>query len=160
MDVTVSLKVNGVDKTITTDSQRRLLDVLREEFQLTGAKYGCGEGQCGACLVLVNGDRLLSCISPISVADGKSITTIEGLAQGSSLHAVQAAFLDEDAMQCGYCTSGMILSAVSLLNKNPNPTDEEIVAGMNGHLCRCNGYVKIINAVRRAAVNMRGEGHG
>jgi aerobic-type carbon monoxide dehydrogenase small subunit (CoxS/CutS family) len=129
MDVTVRLSVNGVDKTITTDSQRRLLDVLREEFQLTGTKYGCGEGQCGACAVLVNGKRLLSCISPITVAEGESITTIEGLAQGDSLHEVQEAFLEEEAMQCGYCTSGMILSAVALLEKNPNPSEDEIAAG-------------------------------
>ena len=159
MDVTVSLTVNGVDKTITTDSQRRLLDVLREEFQLTGTKYGCGEGQCGACAVLVNGKRLLSCISPITVAEGESITTIEGLAHGDSLHEVQEAFLEEEAMQCGYCTSGMILSAVALLQKNPDPTEDEIVAGMNSHLCRCNGYVNIIKAVKRAGSAMRGESH-
>ncbi|HUV13478.1 MAG TPA: (2Fe-2S)-binding protein [Acidobacteriota bacterium] len=159
MDVTVRLNVNGVDKTITTDSQRRLLDVLREEFHLTGTKYGCGEGQCGACAVLVNGKRLLSCISPITVAEGESITTIEGLAQGDSLHEVQEAFLEEEAMQCGYCTSGMILSAVALLQKNPNPSEDEIAAGMNGHLCRCNGYIKIVKAVKRASSAMRGESH-
>lgn len=158
MDVTVRVTVNGVDKTITTDPHRRLLDVLREEFQLTGTKYGCGEGQCGACLVLVDGDRLLSCLTPVSAADGKSITTIEGLARGDVLHEVQEAFLQEDAMQCGYCTSGMILSAVALLRKNPKPTEEEIAGGMNGHLCRCNGYVKIVKAIQRAAVAMQGGG--
>jgi len=160
MDVTVRLNVNGVDKTITTDSQRKLLDVLREEFHLTGTKYGCGEGQCGACAVLVNGKSLISCLSPITVAEGKSIVTIEGLAQGGSLHEVQEAFLEEEAMQCGYCTSGMILSAVALLQKNPNPTDGEIAAGMNGNLCRCNGYIKVVKAIRRAADTMRGESHG
>ena len=160
MDVTVRLNVNGVDKTITTDPQRKLLDVLREEFRLTGTKYGCGEGQCGACLVLVNGEPLRSCLSPITVADGKSIMTIEGLARGDSLHAVQEAFLEEEAMQCGYCTSGMILSAVALLRENPNPTDEEIAAGMNGHICRCNGYVKVMNAIRHAANTLRSESHG
>ena len=160
MDVTVRLNVNGVDKTITTDRQRRLLDVLREEFRLTGTKYGCGEGQCGACLVLVNGEPLRSCLSPITVADGKSIMTIEGLARGDSLHAVQEAFLEEEAMQCGYCTSGMILSAVALLRENPNPTDEEIAAGMNGHICRCNGYVKVMNAIRHAANTLRSGSHG
>ncbi len=160
MDVTVRLNVNGVDKTITADPERRLLDVLREEFRLTGTKYGCGEGQCGACLVLVNGEPLRSCLSPITVADGKSIMTIEGLARGDSLHAVQEAFLEEEAMQCGYCTSGMILSAVALLRENPNPTDEEIAAGMNGHICRCNGYVKVMNAIRHAANTLRSGSHG
>lgn len=160
MDVTVRLNVNGVDKTITADPERRLLDVLREEFRLTGTKYGCGEGQCGACLVLVNGEPLRSCLSPITVADGKSIMTIEGLARGDSLHAVQEAFLEEEAMQCGYCTSGMILSAVALLRENPNPTDEEIAAGMNGHVCRCNGYVKVMNAIRHAANTLRSGSHG
>ena len=159
MEVNIRLSVNGVDKSITTDSERRLLDVLREEFHLTGTKYGCGEGQCGACAVLVSGKRLLSCISPITVAEGESVTTIEGLAQGDSLHEVQEAFLEEEAMQCGYCTSGMILSAVALLQKNPNPSEDEIAAGMNGHLCRCNGYVKIVKAVKRASSAMRGESH-
>ncbi|MBM4027413.1 MAG: (2Fe-2S)-binding protein [Planctomycetes bacterium] len=155
MDVTVALTVNGVERTVTTDPQRPLLDVLREDLHLTGAKYACGEGRCGACAVLMDGRRVLSCVTPVSLADGKSITTIEGLAQGDRLHPVQEAFLEEGAMQCGYCTPGMILSAVALLQQTPNPTDEEIVAGMNGNICRCNGYVKIQNAVRRAAEKMR-----
>jgi carbon-monoxide dehydrogenase small subunit len=155
MDVTVTLTVNGVARTVTTDPQRPLLDVLREDLHLTGTKYGCGEGRCGACTVLMDGKPARSCVVPISLADQKSITTIEGLAKGDSLHPVQEAFLEEGAMQCGYCTPGMILSAIALLQDKPNPTDEEIIAGMNGNICRCNGYVKIMNAVRRAAGKVR-----
>jgi aerobic-type carbon monoxide dehydrogenase small subunit (CoxS/CutS family) len=155
MDVTVTLTVNGIGRTVTTDPQRPLLDVLREDLHLTGTKYGCGEGRCGACIVLMDGKPARSCVVPVSLADRKSITTIEGLAKGDSLHPVQEAFLEEGAMQCGYCTPGMILSAVALLQDKPNPTDEEIIAGMNGHICRCNGYVKIMNAVRRAAGKVR-----
>jgi aerobic-type carbon monoxide dehydrogenase small subunit (CoxS/CutS family) len=150
MDVTMILTVNGKEKTITTDPARTLLDVLREELHLTGAKYGCGEGRCGACTVLMDGQRVLSCVTPVAQADKKTITTIEGLAKGDSLHPVQEAFLTEGAMQCGYCTPGMILTAVALLEKNPNPTDDEIAAAMNVNICRCNGYPKILNAVRRA----------
>ena len=160
MNVTVRLSVNGSEKTITTDRRRRLLDVLREDLHLTGTKYGCGEGQCSACLVHLDGEPTRSCLLPITAADRKSVTTIEGLARGDTLHSVQEAFLEEGAMQCGYCTSGMVLSALALLKENADPTDEEIVTGMNRHLCRCNGYVKIVNAVRRAAVKMRSESHG
>ncbi len=160
MNVTVKLKVNGKQTSITTDPQRPLLDVLREELHLTGPKYGCGEGQCGACTVHMDGRATRTCILPVTAADGKSITTIEGLAQGDVLHPVQEAFIEEGAMQCGYCTSGMILKATALLKDKPNPTDDEIVAGMNGHLCRCNGYVKIVNAVRRGAVKMGAEKNG
>jgi len=155
MDVTVTLTVNGVERTVTTDPQRPLLDVLREDLHLTGAKYGCGEGRCGACTVLMDGKPARSCVVPVSLADKKSITTIEGLAKGDALHPIQQAFLEEGAIQCGYCTSGMVLSAVALLGTKPNPTDEEIVAGMNGNICRCNGYIKIVKAVRRAADKMR-----
>lgn len=151
MDVKITLTVNGTEKTVVTDSQRSLLDVLREDLNVTGPKYGCGEGQCGACSVLIDGKRVLSCITPAVNADGKKITTIEGLAEGDALHPVQQAFLDEGAMQCGYCTSGMILTAVALLQENPKPTDEQIVEWMNGNICRCNGYAKILKAVRRAA---------
>ena len=150
MDVTMILTVNGKEITITTDPARTLLDVLREELHLTGAKYGCGEGRCGACSVLMDGQRVLSCVTPVAQAEKKAITTIEGLAEGDSLHPVQEAFLTEGAMQCGYCTPGMILTAVALLEKNPNPTDDEIAAAMNVNICRCNGYTKILNAVRRA----------
>jgi aerobic-type carbon monoxide dehydrogenase small subunit (CoxS/CutS family) len=145
---------------VTTDPERRLLDVLREELQLTGTKYGCGEGQCGACLVHLDGEPARSCQLTVKAADGKSVTTIEGLARGEALHPVQEAFLEEGALQCGYCTSGMILAAAALIREKPDPTQEEIVAGMNGQLCRCNGYVKIVNAVRRAAATMRADRHG
>ena len=151
MDATFTLTVNGKKSTITTDPRRPLLDVLREELNLTGTKYGCGEGSCGACTVLMEGKRTLSCITPVAEADKKTITTIEGLAKGESLHPVQEAFLAEGAMQCGYCTPGMIMSAVALLQENPKPTDEQITAAMNGNLCRCNGYPKIHDAIRRAA---------
>lgn len=159
MDATVKLKVNGVDRSVTTDPRRKLLDVLREEFHLTGTKYGCGEGQCRACTVLIDEKPALSCLLPVTAADGKSITTIEGLARGDLLHPVQEAFLEAGAMQCGYCTGGMILSAVALLREKPDPSDAEIVAGMNGNICRCNGYVKILNAVRGAAGKIRSQGH-
>ena len=158
--MTVRFRVNGTQRSLTTDPQRRLLDVLREDLQLTGTKYGCGEGQCGACLVYLDGEPARSCLLPVTAADGKSVTTIEGLARGEALHPVQEAFLEEGALQCGYCTSGMILAATALLRDKPDPTDGEIVAGMNGHLCRCNGYVKIVAAVRRAAATMRAERHG
>lgn len=151
MDVTISFTVNGEKVSVTTDAKRPLLDVLREDLGLTGTKYGCGEGLCGACSVLMDGKRVLSCITPASTADQKAITTIEGLAAGDSLHPIQEAFLAEGAMQCGYCTGGMVLTAAALLDKNGSPTDEEIVAGMNGNICRCNGYPKIQKAVRRAA---------
>ncbi|MHC4112374.1 MAG: (2Fe-2S)-binding protein [Planctomycetota bacterium] len=151
MDVKITLTVNGKENTITTDPGQSLLDVLREELHLTGAKYGCGEGRCGACTVLMDGERVLSCVTPVAQADKKTITTIEGLAKGGSLHPVQEAFLAEGAMQCGYCTPGMILTAVALLEKNPKPTDDEIAAAMNVNICRCNGYTKILNAVRRAS---------
>ena len=158
--MTVRFRVNGTQRSLTTDPQRRLLDVLREDLQLTGTKYGCGEGQCGACLVYVDGETARSCLLLARAVDGKSVTTIEGLARGEALHPVQEAFLEEGALQCGYCTSGMILAAAALLRDKPDPTDGEIVAGMNGHLCRCNGYVKIVAAVRRAAATMRAERHG
>ncbi|KKK90128.1 hypothetical protein LCGC14_2726200 [marine sediment metagenome] len=157
MEITVRFTVNGKKKTVTTDTARPLLDVLREDLHLTGAKYGCGEGRCGACTVLMDGKKILSCVTAVAEADKKTITTIEGLAKGNSLHPVQQAFLAEGAMQCGYCTSGMIMAAVAFLEKNPNPTDEEIATGMNVNLCRCNGYPKILKAVRLAAKKCRGK---
>ncbi len=160
LSLTVRFKVNGTPKSVATDPQRRLLEVLREDLQLTGTKYGCGEGQCGACTVYLDGAPARSCLLPVSSVDGRSVTTIEGLARVDSLHPVQEAFLAEGALQCGYCTGGMILEAAALLRGKPDPTDEEIVAGMNGHLCRCNGYLKIVKAVRRAAEAMRAPRHG
>jgi len=160
VNVTVRFRVNGTERSLTTDPQRRLLDVLREDLQLTGTKYGCGEGQCGACTVHLNGKPARSCLLPVTAADGKSVTTIEGLARGEHLHPVQEAFLEEGALQCGYCTGGMILAAVALLEDAPDPTDEQIVATMNGHLCRCNGYVKVVKAVHRSAATMRAQRRG
>ncbi len=154
MDTTITLTVNGKKRTVVTDPQRSLLDVLREVLHLTGAKYGCGEGRCGACTVLMDGRRTLSCVTPVAMADKKTITTIEGLADGGSLHPVQQAFLDEGSIQCGYCTPGMILNAVALLKNNPQPTDEQITEWMNGNICRCNGYTKILKAIRRAAAQI------
>lgn len=151
MDTTVTLIVNGEEKHVVTDPQRSLLDVLRENFHVTGPKYGCGEGQCGTCTVLMDGRAIRSCVLPVTMANKKKVTTIEGLSNGDRLHPVQQAFLDEGAVQCGYCTPGMVLTAVAFLRENPKPSDEQIVEAMNGNICRCNGYTKILNAVRRAA---------
>ena len=145
------LNVNGTPRTVETDPDRMLLSVLRDDLDLTGTKYGCGEGQCAACTVLLDGQPVKSCLTKVASAEGKRIVTIEGLASGGRLHAVQEAFLEADAMQCGWCTPGMILGAVALLRRNPNPTDAEIAAGMNGHICRCGTYPRIIRAVRAAA---------
>jgi aerobic-type carbon monoxide dehydrogenase small subunit (CoxS/CutS family) len=152
MGTKYNLHVNGRTYTVEGEVDTVLLSVLREQLDLTGTKYGCGEGQCGACTVLIDGQARRSCTTPIStIAPGKPIVTIEGLADGERLHAVQQAFLDEGAMQCAYCTSGMILSAVSLLNKTPNPSDTEILAGMQGNICRCGTYPRIVAAIRRAS---------
>lgn len=146
-----SLTVNNKPVTIDTDPDRPLLDVLREDLHLTGSKYGCGEGTCRACTVLLDGRPVTSCDTPISKADGKTVVTIEGLADGDTLHPVQEAILAEDAMQCGYCTPGVILTAVALLEHNPQPSDAEIIKWMNGNVCRCCGYPRILAAIRRAA---------
>jgi aerobic-type carbon monoxide dehydrogenase small subunit (CoxS/CutS family) len=151
METKITLTVNDKERSVVTDPERSLLDVLREDLHVIGPKYGCGEGRCGACTVLMEGRPTLSCITPVARADKKKIITIEGLADGDRLHPVQQAFLDEGAIQCGYCTPGMILTAVALLEENPQPTDEQIVKAMNGNICRCNGYTKILSAVRRAA---------
>jgi aerobic-type carbon monoxide dehydrogenase small subunit (CoxS/CutS family) len=145
------LDVNGTRRPIDVDPGRTLLTVLREDLDLTGTKYGCGEGQCAACTVLVDGQPTLACITMVGEVAGKRIVTIEGLAPAGKLHPVQEAFLEADAMQCGYCTSGMILGAVALLRSKPNPSDAEIVAGMNGHICRCGTYPRIVRAVHAAA---------
>jgi aerobic-type carbon monoxide dehydrogenase small subunit (CoxS/CutS family) len=145
------LDVNGTRRPIDADPGRTLLTVLREDLDLTGTKYGCGEGQCAACTVLVDGQPTLACITMVGEVAGKRIVTIEGLAPAGKLHPVQEAFLEADAMQCGYCTSGMILGAVALLRSKPNPSDAEIVAGMNGHICRCGTYPRIVRAVHAAA---------
>ena len=150
MDQTFQLTLNGQPHTVTTDPQRPLLQVLREDLKVTGPKAGCGEGQCGACTVLIDGKRQHSCVLPIKDAAGKAITTIEGLSVDGKLHPVQEAFLAEGAMQCGFCTSGMIVSTVALLKEVPKPTDADILAWMNPHICRCCGYPRILKAVHRA----------
>lgn len=151
METTVSLSVNGEARTITSDPDRPLLEVLREDLGLIGPKYGCGEGRCRSCTVLIDGRPVTSCLTPIAKAEGKSVITIEGLAQGDALHPVQEAFIAEGAMQCGYCVPGMVLTAVALLETNPDPSRDEIIEWMNGNLCRCCGYPNILNAVERAA---------
>jgi len=143
--------VNGKERVVDTQPDRPLLDVIREDLELTGTKYGCGEGQCRACTVIMDGRAVVSCVTPVRAAAGKKIVTIEGLANGATLHRVQQAFLDEGAMQCGYCTPGMILRAVTLLEANPKPTEAQVVEAMDGNLCRCCGYVSIVKAVRKAA---------
>jgi aerobic-type carbon monoxide dehydrogenase small subunit (CoxS/CutS family) len=151
MSSTISFTVNGKSRTVTTDPERPLLDVLREELQLTGAKYGCGEGQCRACTVLLDGKSVPSCVTAVGDADKKSVVTIEGLAKGDKLHPVQEAFLAEGAFQCGYCTPGMILGIVGALNERKGATEEEIVSRMQKHICRCCSYTKIQSAIRRVA---------
>jgi aerobic-type carbon monoxide dehydrogenase small subunit (CoxS/CutS family) len=155
MNKTVTLIVNGVSKSVTTDTERLLLDVLREDFQLTGTKFGCGEGKCGCCTVLVDGKDVRSCQENAVDFDGKPITTIEGLAQGDVLHPVQEAFIAERAMQCGYCVPGMVLTTVALLKKYPKPTDRQIQNYMTNNLCRCNNYVNITRAIHRAAESVK-----
>ncbi len=149
------LNVNGSERQVDVPPDESLLSVLRNSLQLTGTKYGCGEGQCGACTVLIDGRPVRSCRTPVSQAAGKKITTIEGLEQNGKLHPVQAAFLEQEALQCGYCTSGMILSTVALLNAIPNPTDDDIVRQMNGNVCRCGTYARILAAVKQAAQQSR-----
>ena len=145
------LEVNGTRRRIDADSERTLLSVLRDDLDLTGTKYGCGEGQCAACTVLVEGQPVKSCLTRVGAVAGKRIVTIEGLAPEGGLHPVQEAFLDADAMQCGWCTPGMILGAVALLARTPHPSDAEIVSGMNGHICRCGTYPRVVKAIRQAA---------
>jgi aerobic-type carbon monoxide dehydrogenase small subunit (CoxS/CutS family) len=152
METTITFSVNGQSHTISTDPQRSLLEVLREDMHLTGAKYGCGEGQCRACTVLADGKSIAACITPVSEVEKQSILTIEGLAPGDQLHPVQAAFLEEGAFQCGYCTPGMIMQAVELLNADPKLSKTDVAARMQRHICRCGTYPKILKAIRRAAL--------
>jgi nicotinate dehydrogenase subunit A len=146
-----NLNVNGSPRTINADADISLLSVLRDQLDLTGSKYGCGEGQCGACTVLIDGSSRRSCITPAGAVGQKQITTIEGLAQGDRLHPLQEAFLDEAAMQCAYCTSGMIMTAASLLHANPNPSAADISHSMEGNICRCGTYPRIVAAIEKAA---------
>lgn len=152
---TIQLAINRKSYSVDVDPQTSLLTVLREHLDLTGSKYGCGEGQCGACTVLIDGKAQRSCITRVGAVAQKQITTIEGLANGDQLHPVQQAFLDVGAMQCAYCTSGMIMSAVALLDRNSNPQQEEIVDFMNGNVCRCGTYPRIVSAIQKAAKQMK-----
>jgi aerobic-type carbon monoxide dehydrogenase small subunit (CoxS/CutS family) len=145
------LDVNGSRRRIDADSERTLLSVLREDLDLTGTKYGCGEGQCAACTVLIDGVPARACLTKVGALAGKTIVTIEGLAPEGKLHPVQEAFLQADALQCGWCTPGMIMGAVGLLARNPHPGDAEIAAGMNGHICRCGTYPRVVAAIRAAS---------
>ncbi len=147
----VLLDVNGTPRRLDAPADEPLLSALRNRLDLTGTKYGCGEGQCGACTVLLDGAAVRSCQTTVAEAAGKKIVTIEGLEQNGRLHPVQAAFLEVEAFQCGYCTPGMIVSAAALLRSNPSPTTDDIVGAMSGNVCRCGTYPRILDAVRRAA---------
>jgi len=151
----IHLSINGRDYAVDANPQTSLLTVLREHLDLTGSKYGCGEGQCGACTVHIDGKAQRSCITRVSTVGRKQITTIEGLAKGEQLHPVQQAFLDAGAMQCAYCTSGMIMSSVALLQQNPAPRESEIIDFMDGNICRCGTYPRIVIAIQKAAKVMK-----
>lgn len=159
MDKTIRFKLNGKEVRVESPPERMLLWVLRTDLGHTGPKYGCGEGFCGACTVLVDGKPTFSCQFPLAKAEGKSVLTIEGLAKGGRLHPLQQAFIDHGALQCGYCTSGMILQAYGLLLRKPNPTEAEIADALEGNLCRCGTYNRIIAAVQTAAKAMKGAIH-
>jgi aerobic-type carbon monoxide dehydrogenase small subunit (CoxS/CutS family) len=151
----LNIVVNGTQRRVDAPPEETLLSVLRNRLQLTGTKYGCGEGQCGACTVLLDGRPSRSCRTQVSEAVGKKITTIEGLARNGQLHPVQAAFLDGEAFQCGYCTPGMIVATVGLLQANPDPGEEDVAGGLTGNICRCGTYPRILAAVKQAAQAMR-----
>jgi aerobic carbon-monoxide dehydrogenase small subunit len=151
MSESFTLTINGAQQTVDSDPERTLLEVLREDLEMTGTKYGCGEGRCRACTVLADGKPLLACVTPLSKLNGQAITTIEGFSEEDGLHPVQEAFLQDEAFQCGFCTPGFVLQTAALLRHNPKPTDEEIVEWLNPSLCRCCSYLNIMNAARRAA---------
>jgi aerobic-type carbon monoxide dehydrogenase small subunit (CoxS/CutS family) len=157
MPTVKELHVNGSRRALAADSERTLLSVLRDDLDLTGCKYGCGEGRCGACTVLVDGRATRSCTTAVADAAGKQIQTIEGLARGDRLHPLQEAFLEAGALQCGYCTPGMILAALALLRRNPAPTREAIVGALSVNVCRCGIYPRIVTAIEKAARAMRKE---
>jgi aerobic-type carbon monoxide dehydrogenase small subunit (CoxS/CutS family) len=152
----IELVVNGIQHSVDVDPERTLLSVLREELDLTGSKYGCGEGQCGACTVMIDGLAARSCQTRAAATAGRRITTIEGLEEHGRLHPVQEAFLEAGAFQCGYCTSGMIVSGVALLRKNPNPNEAEIIQAMQGNVCRCGTYPRIVAAMKLASQISKG----
>lgn len=152
MKKVIRFHLNGYDVAVEVESHKMLLQVLRDEFHLTGTKEGCGEGECGACTVLVDGMSVDSCIYPVFEVDGKTVTTIEGMVEeGNQLHPIQEAFVENGGVQCGFCTPGMVMSAKALLDENPNPSDDEIRRGISGNLCRCTGYVQILESIRKAS---------
>ncbi|HEV3082888.1 MAG TPA: (2Fe-2S)-binding protein, partial [Gemmataceae bacterium] len=153
------LHVNGAPCRVQADAERSLLQVLRHDLDLTGSKYGCGEGHCGACTVLIDGQPSRSCITQVGVAAGKHIQTIESLEQNGRLHALQQAFLDADALQCGYCTAGMIMASLALLKSNPQPNNQDIVHALRGNICRCGTYSRIVSAIKLAAGKMKEANH-
>ena len=157
METTIRFELNGKKEEIRIDSNLTLLWVLRNQFGLTGTKFGCGEGYCNACTVIVGNRPMQSCLMTIGEVNGKKVITIEGIAKDDTLHPIQEAFVKHDAMQCGYCTPGMIMSAYGLLLRNPNPTREEIIKGMDHNLCRCGAHVRIVEAIEEAAGEMKGE---
>ena len=159
MKIPITLTVNGEPHEVLVSPTEFLVDVLRDKLGLTGTKKGCGIGDCGACTVLLDGKPVLSCLTLALSCQGREITTIEGLASGPELHPIQRAFVDKGAIQCGFCTPGMILSAKALLERVPNPTEEDIRRGIAGNLCRCTGYVKIVEAIAHAAELLAEEGH-
>jgi aerobic-type carbon monoxide dehydrogenase small subunit (CoxS/CutS family) len=156
MEEKISFNLNGKITVILTDPAQTLLWVLRNQLGLTGTKYGCGTGFCGACTVLIDKEPVQSCMLPVTDVAGKKIVTIEGLAKNGKLHPVQQAFIDHDALQCGYCTPGMIMTAAGLLMKNPKPSQQEIIDGLENNLCRCGAHNRIIDAVETAAKVMKG----
>jgi nicotinate dehydrogenase subunit A len=156
MPRTIDIMVNSVHHRIDAEPERTLLTALRDELDLTGSKYGCGEGQCGACTVMIDGLAARSCQTRVGAVEGRRITTIEGLEEHGRLHPLQEAFLEAGAMQCGYCTPGMIISGVVLLAKNSNPVDADILLAMQGNVCRCGAYPRIVAAVKLAAQKMKG----
>ena len=157
MEKTISFRLNGKAVSLTSSSDRMLLWILRSNLSLTGTKHSCGEGFCGACTVLVNNEPVLSCQYPFQDVEGKDILTIEGLQKNGNLHPIQQAFLKHNALQCGFCTPGMILMAYSLLKKNPQPSTTDIFASMEGNLCRCGAYQRIIQAIHTASQSMKGQ---
>ena len=156
MEETIRFTLNKEEVELVTDPNQILLWVLRNHFGLTGTKFGCGIGFCGACTVLIDNEPVRSCLMPVSEVAGKSVVTIEGLETDGKLHPIQQAFIDHDALQCGYCTSGMIITAVGLLERNPAPTRDEIISGMEDNLCRCGAHTRIIDAVEEASKTMKG----
>ncbi len=151
MEHKISFEVNGQSVEVKAHSMERLLDVLREKLHLTGTKEGCGEGECGACSVFLDGELVNSCLIPIAQLQGRKVTTIEGISSDGQLHPVQKSFLHHGGAQCGICTPGMVMAAIDLLKKNPNPTRQDIKDGLAGNLCRCTGYIKIFDSVEKAA---------